>query len=45
MKIVVLDSLLQQTIDSNIPTHVIPKVFAEFQRLSELEKKRKKYCR
>ena len=38
MKIVVLDSLLQQTVSSNIPTQVIPKIFEEFQRLSELEK-------
>ncbi len=38
MKIVVLDSLLQQTVNSNIPTQVIPKIFEEFQRLSELEK-------
>ncbi len=38
MKIVVLDSLLKQTENSNTPTNVIPKILGEIQRLAELER-------
>ena len=38
MGIIVLDSLLEQTVDNSVPTYIIPKIFAEFQRLAEMEK-------